>query len=149
MSEVEKQFGIQKLYIKDISFETPHSPACFTMAWEPKVEINLGNTTQELQEDLFEVALKVTVIAKIEDKTVYLAEVTQAGLFTARGFSEEEISPMLGSFCPNILFPYLREAVSDLVTRGGFPPMILAPVNFDALYMQHQQQQAQTGDTVH
>lgn len=143
MAEEEKQFALQKLYIKDVSFETPNSPAVFTQKWEPKVEFNLASNVQTLQENLYEVTLTVTVTVKLEEKTAYLVEVSQAGIFTMAGFDEQEISPMIGSFCPNILFPYAREAVSDLVIKGGFPPMLLSPVNFDALYMQHVQQQQQ------
>lgn len=143
MAEEEKQFALQKLYIKDVSFETPNSPTVFTQKWDPKVEFNLASNAQALQEGLYEVSLTVTVTVKLEDKTAYLVEVSQAGIFTLGGFNEQEIGPMLGSFCPNILFPYAREAVSDLVIKGGFPPMLLAPVNFDALYMQHVQQAQQ------
>ena len=140
MAEEEKQFALQKIYIKDVSFETPNSPQIFTQKWEPKVEVNLSSNAQALQEDLYEVSLTVTVTVKLEEKTAYLAEVNQAGIFTLTGFDEQEMGPLIGSFCPNILFPYAREVVSDLVTKGGFPTMLLAPVNFDALYMQHVQQ---------
>lgn len=136
-----KQFVIQKIYIKDVSFETPNSPVIFTQKWEPKVEVNLASNAQPLEDGLFEVSLTVTVTVKLEDKTAYLAELTQAGVFTMTGFEEQEMGPMIGSYCPTILFPYAREGVSDLVIKGGFPPMQLAPVNFDALYLQHIQQQ--------
>jgi preprotein translocase subunit SecB len=140
-----KQFNILKIYIKDVSFETPNSPGIFTQTFtqqlEPKVDFNLNTSFKALENGLFEVSLTVTVTFKLEDKTAYLAEVTQSGLFTIIGFGDQEIGPMLGSFCPNILFPFARETVADLVTKGGFPPMLLAPVNFDALYMQHVQQQ--------
>jgi preprotein translocase subunit SecB len=136
-----KQFVIQKIYIKDVSFETPNSPVIFTQKWEPKVEFNLASNAQALEDGLYEVSLTVTVTVKLEDKTAYLVEATQAGVFTIMGFEEQELSPMIGSYCPTILFPFAREAVSDLVVKGGFPPMLLAPVNFDALYMQHLQQQ--------
>jgi len=136
-----KQFVIQKIYIKDVSFETPNSPVVFTQKWEPKVEVNLGSNAQALEDGLYEIGLTVTVTVKLEDKTAYLAELTQAGVFTITGFEEQEIGPMVGSYCPTILFPFAREAISDLVIKGGFPPMQLAPVNFDALYLQHVQQQ--------
>lgn len=142
-NQTEKQFALQKLYVKDVSFETPNSPEIFTSKWEPQVEFNLASNAQNLQEDLYEVGLTVTVTVKLADKTAYLVEVCQAGIFTLTGFSDQEMGPMIGSFCPNILFPYAREAVSDLVIKGGFPPMLLAPVNFDALYMQHVQQSQQ------
>jgi preprotein translocase subunit SecB len=141
----EKQFIIQKVYIKDVSFETPNSPVIFTQQWEPKVEFNLASNAQGLENGLFEVGLTVTVTVKLEEKTAYLAELTQAGVFTITGFGEDELRPMIGSYCPTILFPFAREAVSDLVIKGGFPPLLLAPVNFDALYMQHLQQQGNLG----
>lgn len=139
--EQQKQFIIQKIYLKDVSFETPNSPMVFTQKWEPKVEFNLSSNAQALETGLYEVSLTVTITVKLDDKTAYLAEVTQAGVFTITGFEEAELGPMIGSYCPTVLFPFAREAVSDLVTKGGFPPMLLAPVNFDALYMQHLQQQ--------
>jgi preprotein translocase subunit SecB len=139
----ERQFAIQKIYIKDVSFETPHSPNIFTTQWDPKVEFNLSSNAQQLQEGLFEANLTVTLTAKVEDKTAYLIEVCQSGIFGASGFSEDELGHLLGSYCPNLLFPYVREVVSELVIKGGFPPMLLAPVNFDALYVQHMQQAQQ------
>ena len=145
-NQQEKQFSIQKLYVKDVSFESPNAPLVFTTQWEPKVEVNLASNAQTLQEDLYDIGLTVTVTVKLEDKTAYLVEVCQAGIFAIAGFTEQELGQMIGSFCPNILFPYVREAISDIVAKGGFPPMLLAPVNFDALYMQHLQQlQEQAG----
>ncbi len=139
----EKQFTIQKIYTKDMSFETPNSPKIFTAKWEPSVEFNLSTHVETLENSLYEVALTVTITVKIGDTTAYLVEVNQAGIFTLSNFSEQEMGPMVGSFCPNILFPYAREAVSDLVAKGGFPQLLLAPVNFDALYAQHLQQAQQ------
>lgn len=139
----EKQFSIQKVYTKDISFETPNSPKTFTEKWEPTVDFNLGTNVEALEDALFEVSLSVTVTVKCADTTAYLVEVTQSGIFSLAGFSEQEMGPMVGSFCPNILFPYAREVVSDLVAKGGFPQLLLAPVNFDALYGQHLQQAQQ------
>ncbi|MCK5190455.1 MAG: protein-export chaperone SecB, partial [Methylococcales bacterium] len=126
-----------------ISFETPNSPKIFTEKWEPTVDFNLGTNVEPLENALFEVSLSVTVTVKCNDTTAYLVEVTQAGIFSLAGFSEQEMGPMVGSFCPNILFPYAREVVSDLVAKGGFPQLLLAPVNFDALYSQHLQQAQQ------
>ncbi|UOA07428.1 protein-export chaperone SecB [Methylobacter sp. S3L5C] len=137
---IEKQFSIQKIYTKDMSFETPNSPTIFTEKWEPSVDFNLGSHVEPLENALYEVALTVTITVKSNDKTAYLVEVNQAGIFALNGFTDEEMGPMVGSFCPNILFPYAREAVSDLVAKGGFPQLLLAPVNFDALYAQHLQQ---------
>ncbi len=136
----EKQFAIQKIYTKDISFESPNSPKIYTEKWEPTVDFNLGTNVETLENKLFEVSLSVTVTVKCSDTTAYLVEVTQSGIFSLSNFSEQEMGPMLGSFCPNILFPYAREVVSDLVAKGGFPQLLLAPVNFDALYSQHLQQ---------
>ncbi len=144
----EKQFSIQKIYTKDISFETPNSPKVFIEKWEPNVDFNLTTNVQPLEENLYEVALTVTVTVKCGEKTAYLAEVTQAGVFIFANFSQEEMGPLVGSFCPNILFPYAREAVSDLATRGGFPQLLLAPINFDALYAQQVQAQAPGSDSV-
>ncbi|GDX86002.1 protein-export protein SecB [Methylococcaceae bacterium] len=142
MAEQEKQFAIQKIYTKDISFETPNSPQVFVDAWNPSVEFNLSTNVQQLEENLAEVAIKLTITVKSGEVVAYLVEVTQAGIFVLGGFTEQEMSGMVGSFCPNILFPYAREVVSDLVAKGGFPQFILAPVNFDALYAQHSQEQA-------
>jgi preprotein translocase subunit SecB len=146
----EKQFSIQKIYTKDISFETPNSPKIFTEKWEPTVDFNLGTNVDPIENALFEVSLSVTVTVKCAETTAYLVEVTQSGIFSLAGFSEQEMAPMVGSFCPNILFPYAREVVSDLVAKGGFPQLLLAPVNFDALYAQHvkQAQQAPGSNTV-
>lgn len=137
---VEKQFSIQKIYTKDMSFETPNSPKVFTEKWEPAVDFNLSTNANTLENSLYEVALTVTITVKSGETIAYLVEVVQAGIFALGGFNDQEMGPMLGSFCPNILFPYAREAVSDLVNKGGFPQLLLAPVNFDALYAQHLQQ---------
>jgi len=139
----EKQFAIQKIYTKDISFETPNAPQIFTQQWAPSLDINLGTQTQALETGIYEVVLSVTATVKIGESTAYLVEVNQAGIISATGFAEQELGPLLGSFCPNILFPYAREVISDLVSKGGFPQLILAPVNFDALYAQHLQQAQQ------
>jgi len=140
LNTAEKQFSIQKIYTKDLSFETPNSPKIFTEKWEPTVEFNLGTNVTELEATLYEIAITITITVKSGSTTAYLVEVIQAGIFSLIGFMDQEIGPMVGSFCPNILFPYAREAVSDLVAKGGFPQLLLAPVNFDALYAQHLQQ---------
>jgi len=133
----QQQFAIQKLYLKDVSFESPSSPAMFTREWQPEVNLDMNTNTQALSEGVYNVVLSLTVTVKNSDQTAFLVEVQQAGIFTVKGFAENEMGHMLGSFCPNILFPYAREAISDLVTKGGYPPLLLAPVNFDALYAQH------------
>ncbi len=148
-----REFAIQKIYCKDISFEAPNTPQIFREQWQPEVNLQLGNAAQSLGEGVHEIVLTVTVTVKLADKTALLVEVQQAGIFNIKGYNEQEMGVMVGSFCPNILFPYAREAISDLATRGGFPQLLLAPVNFDALYQQHlqqQQQQAKTSeDTTH
>ncbi len=136
-------FNIQKIYTKDISFETPNSPKIFTETWEPKNNLDINTNAHKLTDNVFEVVLSVTVTAKLKEETAYLVEIHQAGIFNLEGFSDTDLHGMLGSFCPNILFPYAREAISDVVTRGGFPQLLLAPINFDALYEQHMQQQAE------
>jgi len=139
----ERQFMIQKIYLKDVSVETPNTPAIFQEQWEPDVSLQLGNNTTALGQGVHEVVLSLTVTAKLGDKTAYLVEIQQAGIFTITGYDEASTGTLLGSVCPGILFPYGREAISDLVTKAGFPQLVLAPVNFDALYQQHLQQQGQ------
>lgn len=135
------RFVIQKIYVKDVSFETPHSPQIFMEKWEPEVSLQINNSATILSEGVHEVTLAVTVTAKLTDKVAYLIEVQQAGIFNATGFGANDMGTILGSYCPNILFPFAREVISDVVTKGGFPQLLLAPVNFDALYAQHVQQQ--------
>jgi len=137
----EGQFLIQKLYVKDLSFETPNSPSIFMEQRRPEVNVQLDTSTQSLDPQTFEVVLSITVTVKMEERVAYLAEVNQAGIFTISGIPEQHMGHMLGAFCPTILFPYAREVISDLATRGGFPPLLLAPVNFDAVYLQRIQQQ--------
>ncbi len=137
------RFVIQKIYVKDMSFETPHSPQIFMEKWEPEVSLQINNNAAVLSEGVHEVTLAITVTAKLADKVAYLIEVQQAGIFNATGFNAHDVSAILGSYCPNILFPFAREVISDIVTKGGFPQLLLAPVNFDALYAQHVQQQQQ------
>lgn len=141
--QAEQQFALQKIYLKDISFETPNSPQIFTEEWKPEVNVELATAGKPLNEEVMEVVLSVTVTAKLNGKTAYLAEVHQAGVFTLTGFNSNELEHMQGSYCPNLLFPYAREAISDLIGKGGFPQLLLAPVNFDALLAQHKQQQAE------
>ena len=137
-----KQFSIQKLYLKDASFESPDAPHSFRFSkWEPKIDLNLTNTHKHIDGDIFEAILCLTATVKLEEKTAFLIEVQFAGLFAISGFDEKEQQYMFGSQAMTVLFPYVREVVSDLTTRGGFPPLILSPVNFDALYHQHLQQQ--------
>ncbi len=144
MSEENQQFAIQKIYLKDVSFESPNSPQAFTDGeWKPQINVQINSSHQLISDDTHEVLLNVTVTAKQNEKTAFLAEVKQAGIFTMSGFPQENVAGMLGAYCPETLFPYAREAVSELITKGGFPQLLLAPVNFNALYSQQMQQQAE------
>ena len=136
-------FGIEKIYVKDLSLEIPHAPEVFLSAEQPQVDVQLHNEGATISEGLYQVVLTVTVTAKAGEKTMFLAEVAQAGIFQIRNVPQAEIEPLLATACPNILFPYAREAVSDIIGRAGFPPVYLAPVNFDAIYMQRMQQAQQ------
>ena len=138
----QSKFNIHRIYVKDISFEAPNSPQTFNEQWEPKNNMDLNSKAQKLADNLYEVVLSVTVTVKNNDKTAFLVEVHQAAIFQVEGFDDENLQAVLGSFCPSVIYPYAREAVSDIVTRGGFPQLLLAPINFDALYQQHLQQQA-------
>lgn len=133
----EARLSIQKIYVKDVSFEVPHSPEIFNSEWKPDVKLDLNNEASRIGEGLYEVVLRVTATVDVDARTAFLAEVNQAGIFSIAGVDDEQIKLLVGSFCPNVLFPYARETMSDLVTRGGFPQFLLAPVNFDALYAQH------------
>jgi preprotein translocase subunit SecB len=139
-------FSIEKIYLKDASLEIPNAPQIFTDRSQPQVGVELSNFAQQLEDNVFEVAIKVTVTSKIEDKTVFLVEVTQAGIFQIRGVPEENLEMIVGITCPNILFPYARESVSDLVVRAGFQPVLLNPINFEALFAQQKQQQAEAAE---
>ena len=139
-------FAIEKIYVKDVSLEIPNAPQVFLQRETPEVGIELHNAAAAIGEGVFEAVITVTVTSKIEDKTVFLVEVAQAGIFQIRNVPDEAVEGILGVTCPNILFPYAREAVSDLVTRAGFPPVLLSPINFEALYIQQKQQQTQAGD---
>ncbi|MDH5370001.1 MAG: protein-export chaperone SecB [Gammaproteobacteria bacterium] len=135
----EPHFSIEKIYLKDVSFESPDAPAVFTDNWEPEINMELNSQGQPIDKNVYEVELSITVTAKNKDKTSFLVEIKQCGIFSISGMEDANLNGMLGSFCPNILFPYAREAISDLVTKGGFPQLLLAPVNFDAIYAQHLQ----------
>lgn len=142
-AEQQAGFSIEKIYVKDASLEIPNAPQIFTDRTQPQISVELGNSAQMLEAGVFEVALKVTVTSKIADKTVFLVEVTQAGIFQIRNVPEENMEMIVGITCPNILFPYARETVSDLVVRAGFQPVLLNPINFEALFAQQQQQAAE------
>lgn len=139
----QKQIVVQKLYLKDFSFESPSSPAVFTTSdWQPKTNLNLRSTHKTISDDTHEVVLTITVEAKHEETTLFLVEIQQAGLFHIAGYAAEELDAIIGSFCPATLFPYAREAISSQVARGGFPEFVLQPINFDALYAESKRQAA-------
>jgi preprotein translocase subunit SecB len=143
----QAEFGIKGIYVRDSSFEAPHVPEVNFADWKPEVKFELNTQARKLEEDDFEVILKMTVTVKQDKKVCFLTEVQQAGLFTLRGFNDEQRGQMLGSFCPNVLYPYARESISNMATRGGYPPLYLAPVNFDALYADHLNRTKQQGAT--
>ena len=139
-------FTVEKIYVKDVSFEAPGAPAIFTENVQPELQLNLNQRVQRLGENAFEVVLGVTLTCKAGDKTAYVAEVQQAGIFGLMGLEAQAVDVLLGTQCPNILFPYVRQLVSDLVQAGGFPPFFLQPINFEALYAESLRQRAAQGD---
>ncbi|MFD2165550.1 protein-export chaperone SecB [Thalassotalea euphylliae] len=148
----QPQFAIQRVYTKDISFETPNSPAIFQKEWKPEVKLDIDTRSNQIAENTYEVILAVTATATVEGQTAFLAEVQQAGIFNIGNVGEAQLAHMIGAFCPNTLFPYARETVANLVNRGSFPQLNLAPVNFDALFAQYlqkrqEQEQAQAAST--
>jgi len=152
--EQQARFVIQKIYTKDISLETPNSPEIFREEWKPELDLQLGNDYNRIDDDNHEIILTVTVTARVGGKVAFLAEVKQAGVFSLTGYSDQEMGPLVGSYCPNTLFPFAREVISDIVLKGGFPQLVLAPVNFDAVYMNQMEQakqkaQAAGGETTH
>lgn len=142
MSDEQPSFQIEKLYVKDISLEVPGAPQVFLQTEQPELDIQVNSDAAQFSEGLYEVVVTVTVTARAAGQTLFLAEVAQSGIFTVRGVAEQDLDPLLGIACPTILYPYAREAISDLVTRGGFPPVLLAPVSFEALYAQRAQRGA-------
>ncbi|APX91499.1 protein-export chaperone SecB [Halomonas sp. 1513] len=139
------KFSLQRIYVKDISFESPNAPAVFQQPFKPKVGLDLNTSSSQISEDLFEVVVKVTAEVKHSEtgNTSFLAEIEQAGLFRIAGIEGQQLEHTLGAFCPNVLFPYARECIDNLVNRGGFPPLMLAPVNFEAIYAQKKKREAQ------
>ncbi len=140
-AEKGPQFAVQRIYIKDLSLESPNAPSIFTKQWQPELHMDLATKTAKLNDDTHEVELTVTVTVKVGEETAFLVETKQAGIFTLSGFDDEQVRPMLGSYCPNLLYPYARQVVTDAVIKAGFPQLYLAPVNFDALYEKHQKEQ--------
>ena len=146
--EQQMTFNVEKLYVKDLSVEVPNAPAVFLEQVQPQIEVQLNTQSSPLSTDAYETRITVTITAKAEDKTLFLVECTQAGIFRIQGVPEDQMPMVLGIGCPNIVFPYLRETVSDVVIRAGFPPLLLNPVNFEAMFMQQQTQQ-QAGHSTH
>ena len=139
----EKRLSIGKIYLKDFSFESPQTPGVFQQGdWKPQTDLNLRSSHTAISDEHHEIVLTITIEAKEGDKTFFLVELQQAGLFEIVGYEGEEMNAILGSFCPNMLFPYARETVASLIQKGGFPEFVLQPINFDALYFQAKQEQA-------
>ena len=139
----QAQLNLQKIYTKDISFEVPNAPNVFQLQGQPAVELNLSQRVNTLAEGVYEVVLSVTVTCKIEENTAYLAEVHQAGIFGVSGFDAASQESVLATYCPNVLFPYVRQIVSDMVQGGGFPPLYLQPINFDAIFAEQLRRRAE------
>ena len=143
----QQQFAMQRIYNKDISFESPSTPGVFKKKWQPQVNVDLNTKSDKVDDQgNFEVVLTITITAKVEEETAFLIEVKQAGIFFITGFEGEDLRRILGTAAPNILFPYARESIDTICVKGGFPPVMLAPVNFDALYQQALAQQAQAAE---
>ena len=147
--QAQQQFALQRIYIKDVSFETPQGHEVFRQQWKPRVNLEMNTKQTRIDDNNFEVILTLSITAAIEEKTAFLAEMQQGGIFYVSGIPEPQLRQVLATVCPNILFPYAREAIDNLVVRGSFPPLMLAPVNFDALYQQAlmQQEQEEQGGT--
>lgn len=139
----QQQFAVQRIYLKDVSFETPLGVEAFKQEWKPSINQDMSTAVNKIDEHNMEVALTLTITAKLGEKTAFLVEVKQAGIFLASGFEDEQLARIANSTCPGILFPYAREAIDNLLTKGSFPALHLPPVNFDALFAQAMAQQAQ------
>ena len=139
----QAQLSLQKIYVKDVSFEAPGAPQVFNEPGQPELQMNLNQKVQRLSDSAFEVLLGVTLTCNVGGKTAYLAEVQQAGVFGLAGFDEQTLDAMLGTHCPNALYPYARQSIGDLITAGGFPPFLLQPLNFESLYAESLRQRAQ------
>ncbi len=143
----QPSFQIEKIFVKDLSLEIPNAPQIFMEQVQPQLEVQIGTEVSKFSDKHFEVMVTATVTAKVGERTVFLAEAVQSGIFSVSNVSQQDLEPLLSVGCPTILFPYLRETISDLVVRGGFPPVLLSPVSFEALYMQRRQQQQQGAGT--
>lgn len=141
--ENAQEFGIQRIYVKDVSFESPNAPQIFLEQWAPELNLDLGTKVEPLEDNVHDVTLTVTATVKVADKTAFVVEVKQSGIFMIKGFEEDQLKQMLGSYCPTVLYPYARATITNMVMEGGFPQLYLTPVNFDALYMQQLEQENQ------
>jgi len=150
----QRNFLLQRIYLKDVSFESPRTPDIFQLEdWQPTINVQVGNASARLADDVYEVTLTITVTAILhhgaQEENAFLVEVAQAGIFTASGFDGAELGHILGSVCPTQLFPFVRETIADLAAKGGFPPLMLQPLNFDALYLQQLQQREAASAATH
>ena len=146
MTEANQQqatFALQRIYVKDLSFESPNAPAIFQKEWKPQVNLDLNTRNQAVSSNQYEVVLSLTITAKLEDKVAFIVEIQQGGIFLIEGLDQQQLAQTLGAFCPNILFPYAREAIDSVVLKGSFPALMLAPMNFDAIFMEAMKRQAQ------
>ena len=144
--DIAPQFSLQRIFVKDLSFEAPKSPEIFREDWSPEVEMDLNTRQRALEGDFHEVVLTITVTVKTADEVAFIVEVQQAGIFLIQGLDEASKGHALGAFCPGLLFPYARETIDSLVVRGSFPALMLAPVNFDALYAQELERMQSNGE---
>lgn len=143
MAETQQaHFSIEKIYVKDLSLEVPNAPQIFLQRDQPEIQVQLHTEGTGIDEGIFQCLLTVTVTAKLAEKTMFLVEAAQGGIFQIRNVPQQDLDPILSIACPNILFPYARETISDTINRAGFPPVLLAPVNFEVLYQQRLEQQA-------
>lgn len=148
-NDAQPQFALQRIYVKDISFESPNAPEVFQQQWKPQINMDLNTSNKKVSETQFEVTVSLSITAKVEEKVAFIVEIQQAGIFHITGIEGPQLAQTLGAFCPNVLFPYAREAVDSLVNKGSFPSLMLAPVNFDAIFaeaMRRKQEEAQQGE---
>ena len=146
---VQPQFALQRIYVKDISFESPSAPDVFQQQWKPQINMDLNTASNKVSESQYEVVVSLSITAKVEEKVAFIVEIQQAGIFHITGIEGPQLAQTLGAFCPNVLFPYAREAVDSLVNKGSFPSLMLAPVNFDAIFaeaMKRKQEEAEQAE---
>ena len=147
-ADASPQFAVQRTYIKDFSFETPMGVKVFTQAFQPKVKMDVNTRGNKVGDNIHEIVLTITITAQVEDETAYLIELQQAGIFAITGFADEQLQHVLGAVCPNFLFPYAREAIDSMAVKGGFPPLSLAPIDFDAIFRQSQATAGDSGQSI-